>query len=803
MASHNLPPQSTTFVGRHDELTRIGALLADPACRLLTLSGAGGIGKSRLALQAADDQLSQFPHGVYWVSLAPVTSPDDIASTIADAIAVSFPGSEISQAQLMHYLREKQILLVLDNFEHLLEGAKLLSDILSETLTVKLLVTSRERLSLREEWVLPLNGLRIPDGSSIPLSEFSAIQLFVQRARQAQSGFSLENSTAAVTTICRVVEGMPLALELAASWLRAMSPDQIAAHVTHGFDLLTTPHRNISERHRSLRVVFQQSWDMLSPTEQQVMARLSVFRGGFDAEAAQYVAQVSLPMLAGLVDKSLVRFNADERWNLHELLRQFAAESISPEDTATTMQRHFDYFLMLAEQTEAHRFGSEQIVWFDRMEVELDNLRQALNWSLTSGTPEAGVRLATSLCWFLLERVHWTEGLSWFTRLFAANPALSPQLRAKALHTHGALAGMIWNRSLAETAFQQSLALARETGDHWNAAWALAHLALYVTDDRTVAISLLDESIALFRELEDPMGLSHALVRRGFMSSDLKQYPTARSFYEEALRIAQKHGDRIISGWVYISLGDIACLYDQRLIQARAYYKNALSMFRQARFYSVVIGVMFALSHIERLIGDFTHAIATAEEAFRLIDANLTADIHPVFFSEVNAFLAGLANIAAKSAHYHRAVVILAALSQYDPPEFSETYSEMIAVTTDLDMLREQLGSAAFEEAWATGLAMTHQELIAFARSPEPTPDVTQQQPATQASLNPLTPRELSILELIADGHSNRAIAEQLILSPVTVKWYVSEIFSKLHVTNRVQAVTQAQKLNLLPSEKA
>lgn len=798
---NNLPLQSTTFIGRSRELTEIAALLAAHACRLLTICGVGGIGKTRLALQVAADQLPNFAHGVYFISLAPLTSPDQIAAAIAAALDMPLMTSESVQVQLIRILRDKQVLLVLDNFEHLLDGVPLLSEILRAEPAVKLLVTSRERLNIQEEWAFPLDGLSFPGTTSTePLVGFSAVQLFVQRAKQAQPHFSLSENAHAVASICRMVEGMPLALELAGGWLRAMSCAQVAAQLSSSLDLLTTPYRNAPERHRSLRAVFEQSWEMLSPPEKQVMARLSVFRGGFDAEAAQYVAQVKLPTLAGLVDKSLVRLNAVGRYDLHELLRQFAAELLSHENTIATMHRHFDYFLMLAEQTEAHRFGSEQVEWFNRMEAELDNLRQALSWSLTSGTPEAGVRLATALCWFLLERVHWTEGLSWFTRLFAANPTLSPQLRAKALHTLGALAGMIWNRSLAETSFQQSLALARETGDHWNAAWALAHLALYVTDDRTVAIPLLDESIALFRELDDPMGLSHALVRRGFMSSDLKQYPTARSFYEEALRIAQKHGDRIISGWVYISLGDIACLYDQRLIQARAYYKNALSMFREARFYSVVIGAVIILGHIERLLGNYPQAVATYEEAFVLIDANLTADIHPILFNEVNALIAGLASIAEQFSQFQRTVTLWGALSRYDPPEFSDTYSEVVAVITDLDMLRAQLGDAAFEYAWAVGSAMSREEMIAYARSAEPTPDEIFQ-PVPHPLHDPLTPRELSILQLVADGHSNRDIAEKLVLSPTTVKWYVSEILSKLHVTNRVQAVTRAQKLNLLPSE--
>jgi len=805
MTSHNLPHQSTTFVGRGAELSRIAALLADPACRLLTLCGAGGIGKTRLALQAAADALPHFAQGVYLVSLAPVTSPDAIATAIAAAISDSFPGSEITQPQLIRYLREKHVLLVLDNFEHLIGGVGLLTDILSDTLALKLLVTSRERLNLREEWAFPLEGLGVPASSAAePLADFSAVQLFVQRARQAQPGFSLEDNPESVTAICRVVEGMPLAIELAAAWLRVMPSDQIAARVKNGFDLLTAPHRNIPERHRSLRIVFQQSWNMLSAAEQQVMARLSVFRGGFDAEAALHVAQAALPMLAGLVDKSLIRLNEDGRCDLHELLRQFAAESLAPKDTVATMQRHFDHFLTLAEQTEAHRFGYAQVEWFNRMEVELDNLRQAFNWSLASKAPESGVRLVTALGWFLNERSHWNEGLSWFEQLFAANPNLPPSLHAKALHTAGTLAGMMWDEQRANTFLPQALALSRQIGDRWNTAWSLAHFALFASRDHRDAISMLDESIALFRELDDPMGLSHTLIRRGFIANDLKQYAAARAFFEEALQIAQKHEDRVILGWGYMSLGDIACLHDRDFNQAKAYNQRSLAMFSQAGFYSVVIGILIMQSHIERKIGNFAQSLAAAEEAFRLIDSNLTADTHPILFSEVNALLAGLASIAVESAQFRRAAVIWGALSRYDPPPLAVAYSEIVTVSNNLDALRARLGDAAFEDAWAAGSVMSRKELIAFARSAGQTSSETLLNPlhSPHSKIDPLTPRELSILQLVAAGHSNRDIAEKLVLSPTTVKWYVSEILSKLHVTNRVQAVTQAQKLNLIPAEK-
>ncbi len=310
MLANNLPPQPTPFVGREKELAEIAALLADPNCRLLTLVGPGGIGKTRLALQAAEGQLPRFVDGITFVPLAPIGSPDLLPSAIAGALEVFFFGSEEPRIQIVRYLQEKQILLVMDNFEHLLDGVGLVSEVLQTTAGVKILATSRERLNLQEEWVFALDGLSYPTESTTDSPEtYGAVRLFVQRASQVKTHFSFADNTQAVLSICQQVEGMPLGLELAASWLRAMSCQQIVDQMTHDLDFLTTPLRNIPERHRNLRTVFTQSWNLLSSDEQAILMKLSVFRGGFDLDAAKKVAG-HLRALAGLADKSLIRIDA-------------------------------------------------------------------------------------------------------------------------------------------------------------------------------------------------------------------------------------------------------------------------------------------------------------------------------------------------------------------------------------------------------------------------------------------------------------------------------------------------------------
>src|SRR5258706_6596077 len=317
-ARHNLPYQPTPFIGRTEELAAIARDLENPACRLLSLVGPGGIGKTRLALQAAEQQISNFAHGVYFVSLAPISSPESIVSTIAGEVQLLFYGVEAPDLQLLNCLREKHMLLVFDNFDHLLEGAPLINTILASALKLKILVTSRERLKLQVEWVLPVQGMSYPGGTTLgKIESYSAVELFAQSAGRIQPTFSLPSEQVAVIDICRSLEGMPLGIELAAMWLRVMTCSQIAAQIGHDLSFLTTSQRDVLQRHKSLRTVFEHSWRLLSEAERRVMARLSIFRRGFDLEAAEEVAEATLPILANLADKSLIRLTPSGRYDMH------------------------------------------------------------------------------------------------------------------------------------------------------------------------------------------------------------------------------------------------------------------------------------------------------------------------------------------------------------------------------------------------------------------------------------------------------------------------------------------------------
>jgi predicted ATPase len=339
MAIINLPPQPTPFIGREYEISQITALLAEPTCRLLTLVGPGGIGKTRLALEAAGLQRSAFAQGAYLVPLQPLSSPEFIVPAIAETLHFQFYSVDDPKHQLLDYLRDRSLLLVMDNFEHLLNSAQLISEILAFAPDVKVLATSRERLNLLEEWVLDVQGLSAPaNETETEILDYDAVQLFLQSAQRIQVGFTLTDAQKpAVARICHLVGGMPLGLELAAAWVRALACEEIADEIERGLDLLATSARNVEPRHRTMRIVLDHSWNLLTNIERDVFQRLSVFKGGFRKEAAQNVTGTSIQTLSALVDKSLIRVSANGRYEQHELLWQYAREKLTESDDGKTV----------------------------------------------------------------------------------------------------------------------------------------------------------------------------------------------------------------------------------------------------------------------------------------------------------------------------------------------------------------------------------------------------------------------------------------------------------------------------------
>jgi len=450
---HNLPGQLTPFIGREEELAQIAGRLEDPDCRLLTLIGPGGSGKTRLALQAAAGQIGLFSHGVYLVPLAPVRSIDLLISTIAGALNFAFQDQEDPRAQLLDYLCTREVLLMLDSFEHLIqsESMELLIDILSAAPGVKIMVTSQERLNVQGEWILEVRGLRYPEfgrpglrttrgvsalrqgsparpskypngvAGAVPddVEEYDAVQLFIQSARRIRGDFSLPiEAIPGVIRICQLVEGMPLGIELAAAWVQMFSCQEIAEQIEYDLDFLSTSMRDVPERHRSTRAVFEHSWSRLSEEERRVFRKLSVFRGGFRKQAAELVTDISLPQLFALVYKSLVRTDPSGRLEIHEILRQYAEERLQqiPDEAEQARDKHCDYYAEFLHRMEERLEGVERREALEEMGKEIENVRAGWDWAVSQGNESAIGKYVESLFLFYETRGWFHDGEEAFGR---------------------------------------------------------------------------------------------------------------------------------------------------------------------------------------------------------------------------------------------------------------------------------------------------------------------------------------------------------------------------------------------------
>ena len=470
---HNLPLQPTPFIGREQELAEVISLLEPSDARLVTLVGPGGMGKTRLAIEAARAQLDSYSGGVFFVPLASLADPSQIVSGVADAAGYSFSGSEDPKRQLLNFLREKSFLLILDGFEHLTEGTALLADIAAEAPRVKLLATSRERLQLRFESLYECGGMQVPspNGSDDPRL-FEVVRLFERSARRARPDFELtDDDVGAVVEICRLVMGMSLGIELAAAWIAMLSPEEILEEVKKSLDFLETEMRDVPERHRSVRAVFDSSWNLLKPDERDALARLTVFRGGFDRNAANEVSGAGLRTLARLVSKSLLKRNPAGRYEQHDLVQQFAREHFEHSHQAEQIrERHADYFCDYAERLEQRLRGRTQARALVELELELDNVRATWEWALETKRLDALSSLVESLFRFFEMKGRFREGQKLFGETAAlihgddSNGDAAQVLRARLLARQGRFGHRLGGCQQARAVFEKSLAMAREHG---------------------------------------------------------------------------------------------------------------------------------------------------------------------------------------------------------------------------------------------------------------------------------------------------------------------------------------------------
>ncbi|WP_180970095.1 ATP-binding protein [Deinococcus planocerae] len=624
----SLPTPTTSFVGRDLELAEVGRLLSGPDCRLLTLTGPGGIGKTRLALEAARALSPTFPAGVFFVSLDALTSAALIPTQIARVLGVQLPGQGDPLEGVVGAIGEGRMLVVLDNFEHLLEGAPGVQDLLGRCPGLRLIVTSRERLGVEAEWLLPVQGLAYPEGGScgpVRAGQFDAVELFVERARRVHPDFTpTGESLPHLLRLCLLVEGAPLALELAAVWVRALSLEEIARELGENLDFLGPGERGRPERHRSLRAVFEHSWRRLSPAEQEVLAGLAVFRGGFRLEAARGVVGAPLPVLASLVDQSLLRTHPTGRYGRHALLVQYAREKLAgdPVREAELRARHGAYFLRFLQDLGGALRGPDQKAALAAVDADLENVRLAWGWAVEERRAGDLGRSAAPLADYCTARARYREGVEWLAGAEAALGDGEPAHRAALcqLWVAGApLLHRLGRHAEAERWAERGLGAARELGQDEAALPALTLLGTLTwrRGDYRQARILLEEAVALARARGDAFHLADSLNLLGNVTLDGGDLPGAERHYAAALALHRTLGHQAEVVRLHNNLGCLAA-YQGHLGESVDRLQEGLRLARDVGLPRLTAQLLSSLAETEHEQGDFACAAATAREALDL-----------------------------------------------------------------------------------------------------------------------------------------------------------------------------------------
>jgi predicted ATPase len=603
-----LPTRQTSFVGRESELGKVAALLTK--VQLLTLLGTAGVGKTRLALQLAHEQqkLNSF-EGVYFVSLESLNSSDLIVPTILGALGLTQQSQTDPLAQLVDFIAARSILLVLDNLEHLTQNVNLLSNLIRQCPNLKVLATSRERLNLEEEHLFPLEGLDFPPVNATfdEAKDVAAVTLFSQRAQQLQPQFDLRGQLAAVLKICKLVEGLPLGLELAASWTRLMSCQEIAAEIGRGLEFLATTTRNVPERHRSLKAAFDYSWKLLSPKEQEVLRKLSVFVGGFRREAASEVAGATIPLLASLVDKSLLKVLPNGRYDRHPLLYQFTQEKLAEnqQEESATRKQHGHHFLNFLVKFKGQLEGSKEQETRRAIQEEVENVRASWLTIITSADEANLMTASQSLLSYFVTTGQTQQGLNLF-RLGRQQLETFPEPAHPSKHTilrYAETSFIYWLGGYNE-AFQGGLELlhAFDTlGDihsSMNTCQLLGRAALRLGnyDD---AHHYLEQGLALAKNLANDSALAESWRLLATIADQRGKFTEAKQYNEQALILYRRLGNTRSQVIIANNLGN-ACLGSGELNEAKRYFEEGLNTAKHIEFQAIIPYFLYNLAVIAK-----------------------------------------------------------------------------------------------------------------------------------------------------------------------------------------------------------
>lgn len=858
VGSHTIPAQLTPLIGRAQELEAVMTLLRQPEVRLVTLTGTGGVGKTRLGLQVATALLDDFVEGVYFVPLAFISDSGLVATTINRVLGVNESGELAPFDLLKSSIQDRHLLLLLDNFEQLLPAAPELANLLAACPCLKVLVTSRAVLHIRGEYDFSVSPLELPDLAHLPqsemLSQYAAVSLFLQRARAALPGFQMTLANArTIAEICVRLDGLPLAIELAATRVKLLPPQALLTRLEHRLQVLTSQTQDVPLRQQTLRNMLAWSYDLLEAREQTLFRRLSILVGGCTLGAVEGIYTLLgdrpayvLDEVSSLIDKSLLQQTEQEteepRFAMLETIREYGQEKLDASGEAeSTRQAHALYYLQLSEHAEIEIGGSRQAAWLERLEREHGNLRAALHWSLEQAAnedskaaynKEVALRLGGALRNFWLVHGHISEGRTFLDRALVTQGSIDPTVQAKALVVAGQLAFTQSDHDRAEMLCKDGLALYRTLEDQLGIAISLSLLGsvAWTKGSMAEARTLTEESLTIARQIDAMELTAYTLFVLGLVDSSQGEYARADSTFEESLAIHRKFRNKRGMAHTLSQLAQVLFVAQTDAARVISLLEECLALSKEVGFKEGIAAYYCVSGQVALGQGDLASARSLAEQSVASYRAIGHRHGTAKSLALLGKVVAADGDLAAAQTLYEESLTISSELSEkWVAAVYLVELGEVIAARRQLawaaqlwgasEALREacgipiprieradyersasaarvHLGEKAFAAAWAEGRSMTSQQALAAKGQKLSLQEASNRAPDALTPLltypDGLTAREVEVLCLVAKGLTDAQVAASLVISPRTVHAHLSSIYSKLAITSRSAATRYA-----------